>query len=135
MLNFLRRRSKQPERQYRPVDYPTGLAVDTEGGVYFIKGKTKYKVFSKRVEQSWRFAPVPGSLASVAQFTYGGYLGFRDGSLIKNLADGKIYLVSGNKRRHIKSPDVFIRYGLDRNLVFEVSEAEANLHQEGEPLV
>lgn len=110
------------------------MAVRTEGGVYFIKNKTKFKLYSERCTDSWRFVTIPGSLASVAQFNYGGYLGFRDGSLIQNVADGKIYLVSGSKRRHIQSPDVFARYGLDRQNVVEVSETETNLHQEGEPL-
>lgn len=108
--------------------------METEGGVYFIKGKTKFKLYSQRAVESWRFELLPGSLASVSQFTYGGFLGFRDGSLIQNVADGKIYLVSGSKRRHITSPDVFARYGLDRRRVVEVSEAETNLHKEGEPL-
>ena len=134
MKLFRSQRSKTPARQYSPVDYPTGLAVDTEAGIYFIKGKTKFKLYSDRCAESWRFETVPGSLASVAQFVYGGYLGFRDGSLIQNVADGKIYLVSGTKRRHVTSPDVFARYGLCRDCIIEVSETETNLHQEGEPL-
>jgi len=110
------------------------VAVRTEAGVYFIKNKTKFKLYSERAVESWRFVTLPGSLSSVSGFTYGGYLGFRDGSLIQNVADGKIYLVSGTKRRHIQSPDVFARYGLDRSLIVEVSETETNLHQEGELL-
>lgn len=102
--------------------------------MYYIKGNTKFKLFSERAAQSWQFDPVPGSLASVAQFLYGGTLGFRDGSLIQNVADGKIYLVSGKQRRHITSPDIFARYGFDRSKVIEVSQAETNLHKEGEPL-
>lgn len=127
-------KNQTPARVLKPVDYPSGVAVETEAGVYFIKGKTKFKIFSDRALRSWRFNILPGSLASVSQFTYGGYLGFRDGSLIKNAADGKIYLVSANKRRHIQSPDVYIRYGLDRNDIMEVSQSEINLHDEGEPI-
>lgn len=133
---MFQRRSRQskPERIVVPVDYPSGSAVDTEAGVYFIKGSTRFKLYSQRAAESWRFTLLPGSLASVSGFTYGGYLGFRDGSLIKNIANGKIYLVAATKRRHIQSPDVFGRYGLDRRTMIEVSETEANLHQEGEPL-
>ena len=63
-----------------------------------------------------------------------GKLGFRDGTLIKNIADGKMYLISQNKKRHIVDPDSFIKYGIDRSKVIEVSESEANSHELGENL-
>jgi hypothetical protein len=63
-----------------------------------------------------------------------GKLGFRDGTLIKNIADGKIYLVSQNKRRHVVTPDSFAKYGLDRSSIVEVSESETNMHDLGENL-
>jgi len=63
-----------------------------------------------------------------------GKLGFRDGTLIKNIADGKMYLVSQNKLRHIVDPDIFIKYGLDRSNLIEVSEAEIKAHDIGDIL-
>ena len=63
-----------------------------------------------------------------------GKLGFRDGTLIKNISDGKMYLVSQNKRRHIVSPDSFDKYGLDRSKLIEVSDSEINMHDQGEDL-
>jgi hypothetical protein len=63
-----------------------------------------------------------------------GKLGFRDGSLIKNLADGRMYLVSQNKLRHIVDPDSFDRYGLDRSKIVEVSDKEISAHDLGENL-
>jgi hypothetical protein len=72
--------------------------------------------------------------SSLAGIKLVGTLGFRDGTLIKNIADGKIYLISQNKRRHIVSPDSFITYGLDRSKVIEVSEAETNMHEIGDNL-
>lgn len=119
---------------YAAVKYPSGVAVATEGGVYYIKGDTRFKYFSDRVFQSWKIDPLPGSLKSVSKHTYGGVMGFRDGTLIYNIANGRLYLVSGNKVRHIQSPDVFARYGLDRSKAIEVSQEEVNLHNEGEPL-
>jgi hypothetical protein len=71
---------------------------------------------------------------ALSGFKYGGTLGFRDGTLIHNIADGKMYLVSANKRRHIVSPDVFDKYGLDESRVLRVSEAEISLHEEGAEL-
>jgi hypothetical protein len=54
--------------------------------------------------------------------------------LIKNIADGKMYLVSQNKLRHISDPDVFLKYGLDRSTMIEVSDAEIKSHDLGENL-
>jgi len=72
--------------------------------------------------------------AALTGFKVAGKLGFRDGTLIKNVADGKMYLVSQNKLRHIVDPDSFTKYGLDRSKVIEVSEAEVSAHDLGEKL-
>ena len=45
-----------------------------------------------------------------------------------------MYLVSQNKLRHIISPDVFERYGLDRSKMIEVSAEEIDAHDLGENL-
>lgn len=128
---FLKKKAAT-QRVTARVSYPAGTAVDTEKGVYFIlKNGNKVKCFSQRVVDSWRFDALPGSVASVAGHPYQGFLGFRDGTLINNIADGKIYLISGNLRRQITSPDVFERFGLDRTKVVEVSDEETKLHKEG----
>jgi hypothetical protein len=72
--------------------------------------------------------------AALTGIKLAGKLGFRDGSLIKNLADGRMYLVSQNKLRHIVDPDSFDRYGLDRSKVVEVSDKEISAHDLGENL-
>jgi hypothetical protein len=72
--------------------------------------------------------------AALTGIKMAGKLGFRDGSLIKNLADGRMYLVSQNKLRHIVDPDSFDRYGLDRSKVVEVSDKEISAHDLGENL-
>lgn len=107
-----------------------------DGEVYFIKGKSKWKIFSSKCVDSWDFAQiVEGTKASISRYTYVGYLGFRDGSLIKNVADGKMYLVSDNKRRHIKTPGLFETLCFDKDLMIDVSDDEASIQQEGEPIV
>ena len=52
--------------------------------------------------------------------------------MIKSIADGRMYLVSQNKLRHIVDPDSFNRYGLDRSKAIEVSESEVLAHGLGE---
>ena len=128
------RRKPQPKRPTTPRKYPDGLAVATEKHVYYIKNGKKYRCGSQRVADSWQFTAAWGSESSLADFPFGGVLGFRDGSLLQNIADGKMWLISGNKRRHIVSPDVFDYFGLDRGGVQYVSEREIMLHDEGEPI-
>ena len=54
--------------------------------------------------------------------------------MIKNISDGKIYLISQNKKRHITTPDVFNKYGLSRSHILEVGESEIGMHELGEDL-
>jgi hypothetical protein len=91
-------------------------------------------LISKRAEQSWSFTTVKATESALSLIKQSGKLGFRDGTLIKNIADGKIYLISQNKKRHIVDPDSFIKYGLDRSKIIEVSEPESNAHELGESL-
>jgi hypothetical protein len=83
---------------------------------------------------SWLFTTVDATESAISDIKLVGKLGFRDGTLIKNIADGKIYLISQNKRRHVVSPDIFIQYGLDRSSILEVSDLEVNMHDLGENL-
>jgi hypothetical protein len=71
---------------------------------------------------------------NISQMPYAGILGFRDGTIIHNLADGKIYVVSDNKKLHIKTPDAFPEGWIEANKV-TVSEAEVGLHKEGVEII
>lgn len=111
------------------------MAVRTEKGVYFIKGRTRFKFFSERCFSSWSLAPVEADFSAIKHFQPGtAYLGFRDSTLINNVANGRIYLVSGSKKRHIVDPDVFDRFGLHVTDAILVSDEEAAIHQDGEVL-
>lgn len=117
-----------------PTNFPSGIAVKTDKATYWIKDGKRFKLISERAEKSWMFTTVNATEQSMSAIKIAGRLGFRDGTLIKNISDGKLYLISQNKRRHITSPDVFERYGLDRSAIIEVSEAEINMHEQGEDL-
>lgn len=117
-----------------PTNFPSGIAVKTDKAVYWIKDNKRYKLISDRAAESWKFTTVNATENSVSKIKLAGKLGFRDGTLIKNIADGKMYLVSQNKRRHITTPDVFDRFGLDRSLIIEVGEEEVNMHELGDTL-
>jgi hypothetical protein len=117
-----------------PTLIPSGLAVKTDKAIYWVKDGKRYKLISDRAAKSWCFTTINATEQAVAAMKLVGKLGFRDGTLIKNIADGKMYLISQNKKRHIVDPDSFDRYGLNRKLIIEVSEAEANMHQTGDNL-
>ena len=117
-----------------PTNFPSGLAAKTDKATYWIKDGKRYKLISDRAAKSWSFTTVSATEAALSNIKLVGKLGFRDGALIKNIADGKMYLISQNKKRHIVDPDSFNQYGLDRKLVVEVSEAEANMHITGDNL-
>jgi hypothetical protein len=116
----------------QPTNFPSGIAVKTDKDTYWIKDGKRYKLISDRAAKSWSFTTVNATEAALTGFKVAGKLGFRDGALIKNIADGRIYLVSQNKLRHIVDPDSFIRYGLNRSDVVEVSEAEVLAHDLGD---
>ena len=118
----------------QPTNFPSGLAVKTDKATYWIKDGKRYKLISDRAAKSWSFATVNATEAALSGIKLVGKLGFRDGSLIKNIADGKMYLVSQNKLRHIVDPDIFDRYGLDRSNLIEVSDTEIKAHDIGENL-
>ena len=117
-----------------PTNFPSGVAVKTDKATYWIKDGKRYKLISDRAAKSWCFTTVNATEQAVSAMKLAGKLGFRDGTLIKNIADGKMYLISQNKKRHIIDPDSFNKYGLDRKSVLEVSQAEADMHQIGEDL-
>ena len=117
-----------------PTNFPSGIAVKTDKDTYWIKDGKRYRLISDRAAKSWSFTTVNANEAALSGIKMAGKLGFRDGSLIKNLADGKMYLVSQNKLRHIVDPDSFNRYGLDRSKMIEVSDKEISAHDLGENL-
>ena len=117
-----------------PTLIPSGLAVKTDKAIYWVKDGKRYRLISDRAAKSWCFTTVNATEQAVSGMKLLGKLGFRDGTLIKNIADGKMYLISQNKKRHIVDPDSFDRYGLNRKSVIEVSEAEVNMHDLGDNL-
>jgi hypothetical protein len=117
-----------------PTSFPSGIAVKTDKAIYWIKDGKRFKLISDRAADSWKFTTVNASESAVSGMKLAGKLGFRDGSLIKNIADGRIYLLSQNKLRHIVDPDSFSKYGLERSWVIEVSDNEINAHELGENL-
>jgi hypothetical protein len=134
MWPFRRKQSNQPPVPQTRTDYPYGLFVATEAGFFLIRDKGRYRIPSTRVMTSWSAPIVSSSEAAVKHLPILGRIGFRDGTIIQNFANGKTYLISKNKRRHITSPDIFDKFLLNKELIIVASEEEVNLHEDGEVL-
>lgn len=119
-----------------PVEYPIGTFIETEKGYFYIATPAKrYRLLSERVLVSWRpHRLVKTTEAAVQRYRISAKMKFRNGSLLYNLADGKLYLVEEGKRRHITNPDVFPRIGATTREAVTVSQTELNLHELGEEL-
>lgn len=121
-----------------PKQLPPGTFIKTEKGYFYVYSSTlRYPFSTPRVMQSWRphrVVNVSETNECVKRLKILGLMKFRDGSLLINQADGRLYLVSAKKIRHITNPDVLTGLGIDRYEAMWVSQAEINLHEIGEPL-
>lgn len=134
MWPFRRKTPDTPPIPTSRTDYPYGLFVCTEAGFFLIREKGRYRIPTQRMMVSWSSPIVPSSEAAVKHLPVLGQVGFRDGTLIQNFTTGEKYLISRNKKRRITSPDVFDKLVLNKELIVEVSESEANFHTDGEVL-
>ena len=110
---------------------PSGLIGSNAGSFYYVKGNKRFKFVSERAMQSWCLPVLKIDAGFLNKLTSGGTLGFRDGSLVKDISDGKIYLISDSKRRHVVSPDVLSWSNTD---IVDAGQKEILVHQEGEPI-
>jgi hypothetical protein len=113
---------------------PGGLIASTEKGDYLVKGDKRFKFVSSRARDSWNLKPVKTTEFAMSACKVAGVVGFRDGTLIRDISSHKIYLISDYKKRHVVSPDAFKNLGYSMKDVLLVSSKETVVHQEGEPL-
>lgn len=129
------RKKPKPSLPSKPTNYPHGTCVRTEAGYFLIRDGKRYYLPTQRVVDSWAFPRiVPSTEAAVKHYRIAAKVGFRDGSLIYNISDGKIYLIANNERRHITSPEALERVGARTTDTVLVSEYEAQLQRQGEDL-
>lgn len=129
ILNRLKKKS-QTTKSFNPI-VPSGLIAHTEKGYFYIKGKKRFKFISDRAMHSWNLPIVETVELMLTGITLAGTLGFRDGSLVQDISDGKMYLISDNTRRHIVDPDVLEWLNVE---IIKVGQKEIFVHAEGEKL-
>lgn len=140
-MRFLRKSQPTPKSRAElpttPVVYPSGICVKTERGAYLIaKGNRRYLIPSRAVLESWSFPfVVDSSEAALRDYTVSAKkLGFRAGSLLNNIADGRLYLVSDDTLRHVVDPAVLDRLGINHLMARVVSEDEIQMMKMGVPI-
>lgn len=119
---------KPRERLSNKINWPDGSFVATETDVFFMKAGKRFRLYSPRVVSSWCANPIPVTEQSLSHVRKAGVLGFRDATLIKDLSDGRIYLIAGSKRHHVTNPDVLDALGYQ---IITVSHEEVLIHEEG----
>ncbi len=119
-------------------DFPQGTFLHTEKGYFYVAStNSRYRFITTRVLDSWspqRIVEATEDDPAVKKLKVAAKMKFRNGSLLYSQADGKMYLVSDNKIRHIISPDILTGLSMRRQDSVWVSVEELKLHQEGEPL-
>lgn len=123
-------KKKQTKNTYTPI-VPSGLIAHTEKGYFYVKGNKRFKFISDRAMNSWSLPIVDTKELMMSEYPISGVIGFRDGSLLKDISDGKIYLVSDNKRRHVVEPDVLEWINTP---IIQAGQKEIFVHAEGDKL-
>jgi len=128
------KKNRLPYIRYYPISKVTNGLVYQYGDLIFLVNKgVGYRFDSHRARASWgmpTYSLNPREDSLPVKIV--GALGFRDGTLIQNAKDGKIYLISSATRRLLTSP--LDDYGFDNSQVVEVSDAEIQFHIEGEEI-
>lgn len=116
-----------------PVEYPDGIAVVTESGKYYLKNGRKYKVRSEAAFKSWSFPVVARSSdAAISEYKPSlRSLGFRDGTVIRDIFNQELYVISAGTRVKITSPEAADRLNLDTSNIPYVSHEDVVFHKFG----
>ena len=119
-----------------PTEYPPGTFIQTEKGYFYMVSRMKrYHIISKRVLDSWNPQRIVETTeAAVRHCRVAAKMKFRNGSLIHNFYDGKMYLIVDGMRCRITGPDALERIGAVGEQPIVISNQEANLHEPGEDL-
>lgn len=131
---MLFRKHKDLEISYYPISKVVDGLIYSWGHIEFIaKNGNGYEFYSKRARDSWGLPvfPLDRREDSLPRRLV-GTVGFRDGSLIQNFKDGKIYLISNATKRLLTAP--LEDYGFSWSDVVAVSDQEASFHSDGEDI-
>jgi hypothetical protein len=110
------------------------MIAHTEKGYFYVKGEKRFRFVSDRARESWNLRVVKTTESAMNDCKTVGIIGFRDGTLIRDISSGKIYLITDNKKRLVVDPDDLKSLGFKKNDIVLVSKREADYQKEGEHL-
>ena len=113
---------------------PSGMIAHTEKGYFYVKGEKRFRFISDRARDSWKLRVVPTTESIMADCKIVGMVGFRDGSLIRDISNNKLYLIIDNRKCLVTDPDYFRDLGFTERDIVMVSKKEADFQKEGEQL-
>lgn len=113
---------------------PSGLIAHTEKGFFYVKGEKRFRFISDRAKDSWNLRIVETTELAMSDCKIVGMLGFRDGTVIRDISDSKLYLIMDNKKCLVTDPDYFYDLGFKDRDIITVSKKEVDFQKEGEHL-
>lgn len=115
--------------------YPTGALVQNNqtGGVYFVENGIKYPIYSKEIMKVNYAARVLTQVSPeiLDQYVEGEPVKFNDGELIRARNDFKVYVISGGKRRWVKTEEAFANFGYKWDNIVVTNQQSIDIHPLG----
>lgn len=134
-MNLFKKQTKisqptEPKPQYLE-NIPDGTAIEADGIYFYVKNGMKLRIPSVPILKSQNYPRVIKVTPKAANRipNSAAKIGLREGSVVKDISDGRLYLISGNKARHIVSPIVLSQLGNPSAIL--VSHADILLHEGG----
>ena len=117
---------KKPATPSKLTEFPTGTCVKSGENYFYINKQFKHKIASNRILMSWAFPFVIEAKPEVLKkYKNAKPLGFRPGTIVKSMADGKFYYIVTGGKMHIQNPDFIKAAGVK---IMVVSAQELALH-------
>lgn len=133
-------------------EFPNGLAITTDdiypagailqnnknGMVFYVKDGVRYPVPSSVIYKS-QFGtrkPLKVTPEELNTYSWGPFVGFRDGELVQSKNGGPVFFISNGYRLPIASRSAAVAYGFDKimkNLI-KADDKSVNVHPEGQTL-
>lgn len=120
--------------------YPAGAVVQSKknGMIFYVKDGVKYPVNSGEIykNQFGNQKPIKLTAEQLDAFTWGPFVGFRDGTLVKSKTGGPVFFISSGFRLPIASMTAAKAYGFDKILknLIRTNDKAINVHPLGQAL-
>lgn len=120
--------------------YPAGALIQNKknGQVFYVKDNVKYPIPSGDIYKSQfgQQKAIQLSGTDMDAFTWGAFIGFKDGELIQSKNGGAVYFISNGYRLPIASTAAAKAYGFDKimKMLIKTTDKAIAVHPEGQAL-